>query len=266
MQQRTAGMIIVAAIAAGCSSVRPREVPVGAHFRVMTYNVNWGGPRPDLAAKAIARADADIVCLQEATAAWADYLRENLGAQYPFMKFSGLRGRGAGGMAFLSKQPGEQIAYVRSGTKWFDGWIMKFPTPASPVQILNLHLQPPANERGSITVSSYLTSGSKHLAEIKRFHKDLQPDIPTLIVGDFNEEDDGDAISWLEEKGMTNALPEFDRKSKTWRWRVGLVTLRKRLDHIVYSPGIRCYGANVLKAGASDHLPVVAVFGIQEEE
>src|SRR5687767_4438514 len=52
-----------------------RELPAGPTVRVMTYNVNWGAVRPNLAVAAIREADADVVCLQETTPEWETYLR-----------------------------------------------------------------------------------------------------------------------------------------------------------------------------------------------
>jgi endonuclease/exonuclease/phosphatase (EEP) superfamily protein YafD len=59
---------------------------------------------------------------------------------------------------------------------------------------------------------------------------------------------------------MLNALPEFDRSTATWQWRTSVGTLSRRMDHIVYSPELHCSSARVLRAGASDHFPVEAVF------
>src|SRR5437879_5320851 len=35
----------------GCHSTRPLQTPTAAHFRILTYNVNWGAPSPELAAE-----------------------------------------------------------------------------------------------------------------------------------------------------------------------------------------------------------------------
>ena len=247
------------------SATRNPETPAVPTVRVMTYNVNWGFPRPDLAARAIAESDADIVCLQETTAAWEQHLRASLAKHYQFMTFKNT-GRGAGGMAFLSKLPGEQLALIPSPIGWFDGYAMTFPTPFGRIQVLNVHLRPSVNDQGRVTISSYLTTGAIRRREIECFAKGLKPDLPALIVGDFNEDDGGKAIRWLRDKGMTDALREFDTSTDTWRWQTSIITLRKRLDHIMYSEDLHCYDAKVIKAGASDHLPVVGVFGRKEED
>ncbi|HEX5221045.1 MAG TPA: endonuclease/exonuclease/phosphatase family protein, partial [Verrucomicrobiae bacterium] len=70
----------------GCSTTRVAPTPTGPHLRVLTYNVNWGGARPDLAIEAIRSSDADIVCLQETTPQWEQYLRQYL-PEYRFAEF-----------------------------------------------------------------------------------------------------------------------------------------------------------------------------------
>jgi endonuclease/exonuclease/phosphatase (EEP) superfamily protein YafD len=40
---------------------------------------------------------------------------------------------------------------------------------------------------------------------------------------------------------------------------------QRRMDHIVYGSGLHCYQARVVKGGASDHYPVVGVFGLGRE-
>jgi endonuclease/exonuclease/phosphatase family metal-dependent hydrolase len=231
----------------------------GPHFTVLTYNINWGGPRPDLAADAIRKSGADIVCLQETTPEWAQYLRQSLGDEYSFAAFRDSRLRSGGGLGFLSKLPAREVAYIPSATGWFDGWIMSFETAKGPVQVLNVHLHPPVSERGS-WVSGYLTTRDDRLAEIKRFFAKRAPQQPTLVMGDFNDGEKSRAVEWLERNNMVNALSEFDSYTKTWEWHTSVVTLKRRMDHILYSPALHCCSAQVLREGASDHFPVEAVF------
>ena len=95
---------------------------------------------------------------------------------------------------------------------------------------------------------------------MQRFYSQRRPDLPILVAGDFNDVENSAVLSWLKTKGMVNALPEFDRSTATWHWRYGLITLKRRMDHIVYSPDLHCFSADVIGAGASDHFPVEAVF------
>jgi endonuclease/exonuclease/phosphatase (EEP) superfamily protein YafD len=245
----------------GCRSVRQAEAPDGPHFTLLTYNVNWGGLRPDLAAHAILSSTADIVCLQETTPEWEAFLRPRLRGQYPFMHFRHPSERAGGGCAFISKWRSIEVAYIPSDSGWFDAWIRFFHTPAGPVQVLNVHLRPPVSDRGSFGPSGYFGTGDDRLDEMERFFASLRPNVPVIVAGDFNDHDNSAVIDWLKTKQFANALPQFDRRTPTWRWRYGLVTFRRRMDHIVYSPELYCYNAAVLPAGASDHFPVLAVLG-----
>ena len=243
----------------GCRSTRQAEAPAGAQLRVLTYNVNWAAPRPDLAVDIIRNSRADIVCLQETTPSWERYLRQAFGGEYSFTAFRDSKGRMGGGLAFLSRCPAREVAYVPSDTGWFDGWIMAFETAMGPVQVLNVHLRPPVSDGGS-WVSGYLSTGDDRLREMERFYARRQPELPLLVTGDFNDGQNSSVVRWLEMREMVNALPQFDYRTPTWEWNTSVVTLRRRMDHIVYSPDLRCCSARVIKAGASDHYPVEAVF------
>lgn len=243
----------------GCHSTRPAEAPAGPHFRILTYNINWGGPRPDLAAEIIRRSGAEIVCLQETSPEWEQSLRAALAADYPFMEFRESKGRLGGGFAFLAKVPAREVAYIPSATGWFDGWIMRFETASGPVQVLNVHLHPPVSEKGS-WVSGYLATGGDRLREIERFYARRDPALATLVAGDFNDGENSAVLDWLRKQNLTSALPQFDRYSPTWEWQTSVVTLHRRMDHVAYSPELHCCAAEVLHAGASDHFPVTAVF------
>jgi endonuclease/exonuclease/phosphatase family metal-dependent hydrolase len=84
------------------------------------------------------------------------------------------------------------------------------------------------------------------------------PDKPTLVIGDFNEEDDGAVIRWLEARGYRNALPLFRPGQHTWRHPLLGFELRQSLDHILFDRAFEPLDAQVLDAGRSDHLPVLA--------
>jgi endonuclease/exonuclease/phosphatase family metal-dependent hydrolase len=213
------------AVLSGCRKERRLENPVGPSFSVMTYNVNWGGGQSEKTIEIIGKTNADIVCLQETNKTWQHYLQQELGALYPHMEFRETPNRMGGGLAFLSKTKGHQIAYIPSDNTFFDGWITEFQTAIGLVEILNVHLHPAVSDSGSIGVSGYITSQDKRCQEIQRFYSHFTGQNPKLIVGDFNEDDKGEALQYLYKQGMTDALAEFDHSSKTWRWKVSLITL-----------------------------------------
>lgn len=253
------GLAFLSLLMAGCHSSRAPEPTTGPHFRVMTYNVNWGGAGADAAVEIIRRSGADIVCLQKTTPAWEQLLGAELRGEYPFAEFRSSEGRAGGGLAFLSKRRGGEIAYVPSNTGWFDGWIKIFETPIGPVQVLNVHLRPPVSDGGG-WVSGYFSTRDDRVREMERFFDRRDATLPILVAGDFNDGEDSRVVHWLEKRGMVNALPQFDSSTATWEWRTSVATLRRRMDHIVYSSALHCSSARVIRAGGSDHFPVEGVF------
>lgn len=256
--KRLSAIILIAGVSCGCHTTRAAKVPHAPHLRVLTYNVNWSGPRPDLTAELLRQSGAEIVCLQETTPQWAEYLRQALARDYPFMQFRDSKNRMGGGLGFLAKVPAREVAYLPSETTWFDGWIMRFETAIGPVQVINVHLRPPISDRGS-WVSGYFTTADDRLAEMERFYQARESQTPTAVLGDFNDGESSAVARWLERQGLRNALPQFDRSHPTWQWQTSVMTLKRRMDHIFYPPEFDCTAARVIPAGASDHFPVTAI-------
>jgi len=248
----------------GCSiggvGLRPPEPPAGPHFTLLTYNVNYGMPRPDLALATLKQADADVVCLQETSEAWERLLRPGLADVYPFMVFR--HSSGAGGVAVLSKRPFRDVHYGPSKSGWFPLWVIAAETPAGPVQVANVHFHPAVTESGKVGVGASLETRYVREAEAQEVYQHIDSKSPAVFAGDFNEEESGRAVAFLGSRGFTDALSQFDRSSYTWEWSVGSASgvLRRRFDHILYSPQLHCLSARVIKAGASDHYPVLGVF------
>lgn len=255
-------LVICIPIFSGCKKERRLENPTGPSLTVLTYNVNWGGGQPARTIKVIRKINADIICLQETHQAWQQYLQQELASMYPYMQFRETPNRAGGGLAFLTKTKGRQVAYIPSDNTFFDGWIMEYETAIGPVEILNVHLHPPVNESGSFGISGYYQSKDKRCQEIQRFYSHFTGQNPKIVVGDFNENDDGKALEWLTTQGLTDALSEFDQSSKTWHWKAPLLTLQSRLDHIAYSSNLHCFSCQTMPSGGSDHFPLWGIFGL----
>lgn len=246
----------------GCTTARLAETPAPGTptFTVMTYNTARGHGDTQRTLDAINTLPADVVCVQEVGDDWARVLQAHRASHLAHIETRTNGTRFGDGMAVLSRYPVQSVADIASDTGWFDAWLVVCDTPAGPVQLLNVHLRPPVSDSGS-WVSGYLTTGDDRRAEIERFCAHLSPDLPAIVLGDFNEGDDGDALRWLADQGYTDALREFDRDTHTWAWRTSVTELRRRLDHVAYDARLRCYRAWVERAGGSDHFPVLATFG-----
>lgn len=225
---------------------------------VLTYNVNYGLAGDPPTTEAIRSANADMAFLQETTEAWEQHLRAELSSVYPHMAFKHCCG--AGGLAVLSKrpiQPAEVIEPTEGG--WFPAWRVVVDTELGPIQVLNVHLRPMLSDSGSV-VSGYFTTPPLREAQIERYHAYLNPNMPTLVVGDFNEGSGGRAIAYLADRGFRTALPEFGGSQKTWHWPTSVGTVSAQLDHIVYDEQLEPMDVRVVPMGRSDHLPVWGVF------
>jgi endonuclease/exonuclease/phosphatase family metal-dependent hydrolase len=236
----------------------PRVQPGDIRLRVMTYNVNFGGAGDPAGLAAIASASPDLVFLQETTDGWATALVERFGTSHPHHRFAPAKNEWiAGGMGVLSKWPITKLEQLDSDAGPFFAWRAIVDAPGGPLQVLNVHLRPPMSESGSWIVGFFAARAVRE-REMRDHLKSIDPALPTIALGDFNEEDEGMAIALLLARGFVNALPRFHPDVDTWQWPVGGTTLRFRLDHILYSRHFDALDANVVAAGRSDHAPVWA--------
>ncbi|MBI3184299.1 MAG: endonuclease/exonuclease/phosphatase family protein [Myxococcales bacterium] len=254
----------VALLAPSCAhptrAARPPH-PGERHLRVATYNVNFGIPGDEATLAAIEATEAELVLLQETTPAWEAFLRSRFRNRYPRMAFRHCCG--AGGLAVLSRYPFAEGHLEGPKEGWFPAQRLVVKTPLGLVQVLNVHLRPPASDSGSY-LSGYFTTPKVREAEIALFHRQLDPNLPTLVVGDFNEDHGGRAVRYLRARGFATALAEFQPGRHTWRWPTSVGTLSHQLDHLAYDRSLVPLEAEVLEAGNSDHLPVIGVFALAE--
>ncbi len=248
-----------------CGGAAPDAAPTPAaprpgalRLRVMTYNVNFGLAGDPAGVAAIASASPDLVMLQETNEVWAAALIAGLGARLPHHRFAPPHNHWiAGGMGMMSRWPIRAVETLTGGGGPFFAWRAVVETPGGPIQILNLHLRPPISDGGS-WIAGYFSTRADREREARAHAAALDPALPTLAVGDFNEEDDGQAIAVFRARGFHNVLPAFQPRADTWQWPVGSLVLRFRLDHVLADRRFRALGAAVVDAGRSDHAPVWA--------
>jgi len=239
-----------------------RAARAASSLRLMTYNLNFGNPRPETALAAIEHEDADIVLLQEITGAWKRALDQRLARQYPHRVYR-LYSRGAGGIAVLSKHriAHEELWAPPSGTgAWFPAQRLVVDGPLGALQILNVHLRP-AMMDGS-WIKGFLQTPPLRLAEIEAHWKQLDAALPTVIAGDFNEDPWGRAVHYLEQCGLTRAATIGPT---TWHYETdsGSDLLKLDIDHVMVDGRMTARDGRVLDAGHSDHRPVVVTIEVR---
>lgn len=263
-------------VCASCSSARfeqaggvapdARQAPPKL-LRVATFNVNFGLAGDPATLAAIGATGAEIVLLQETSRAWERAIEADakLSARYPHRRFYVTPGWPAGGMAFLSRYPLRAARRSPSAVGWFDAHRVVAQTPHGPVLLINLHLKPPVSASGSV-ISGYFSTPKERRREMRGHLALFDPKLPTIVAGDFNEQRGG-GLGMLGGLKFGDAIRAHGGTSSTpptWRWKVGPLTLRQQLDHILYDRRrFDCLKARVLKLGRSDHLPVVALLRLK---
>jgi endonuclease/exonuclease/phosphatase family metal-dependent hydrolase len=249
-------LVLVACVDARTVVPAPPLKP--AHqLRVMSYNVYFVRAGDPDTIDAIASADPDVVFLQETTPRWARALVGRLGATYPHRYFEGPDRWPAEGMGLLSRYPIVAVERLERVVLYF-AWRVVLDTHLGPIQVLHVHLRA-AKTDGNGWPLRYFATDDDRLREIEYFVEELDPRLPTLIVGDFNEETHGRAMQFLLAGGdYADAIAEHAGKTRTWEWRVAGFTLRLQLDHILHDEHFVAVTAGILEAGNSDHKPVWA--------
>lgn len=251
--------LALAAVALGACG-EPRQAneagaPASDQLRVVSYNVNFGLVGDPAGVRAVGSLRGDLVFLQETNAAWETAFVDALGRRYPHHRFTHPTTWPAGGMGVLSRFPIESITELPSVGGFFFAWRVVLATNLGRIQVLNVHLRPPMSDGGSWVVG-YFSTRENRLEEIEHHLAALDPKLPTLIVGDFNEESDGRALVRLAQLGYGDATAQFNPKKPTWRWQTSTVTLRFQLDHILHDVHFVPIASQIVEAGASDHFPI----------
>lgn len=230
----------------------------GLRWRVLSFNINFGVGHDPSNPAAVTEADADLVLLQETTDQSEQVFREHFAERYPHMLFR--QCCNAGGLGVMSKHPILDEDYLEPTVGWFPAWRVVVDTPLGPVQVLNVHLRPPMSDGGSWVAGYFSTRGVRR-DEIESFWAQMDPKMPTVVAGDFNENAEGQAVAFLADRGLRSALPQVQPRAKTWRWQTRMGKLRAMLDHVVISEDLGLQEVRVLERGTSDHFPVLAVLG-----
>jgi vancomycin resistance protein VanJ len=256
-------LALLAGLGCGQEPLEPRDPTPGAFpVLVQSFNVQLDRSSDEATVRAVGEAGADVVALQEVTPDWEAVIRERYSSNYPYLLFR--TDPGSSGLAVLSRYPMSDLGFHDGPNGWHPAWHVQVETPVGSIQLLNVHLRSVLTGRDG-PLDSALKSDEDHLLSIREFTGECSGTLATLIVGDFNEETDGDAVRYLENIGYRNALPLYRPGQGTWRYRSLGGQLSKALDHILFDGGFDSLNAWVSDAGHSDHLPVFAYLELPSE-
>lgn len=263
--------------------VSSEEAP---QLNIVSFNVNFGlsgcvssceSAREALRSSPVC---ADVILIQENDPDWTQYLAEVLLEEYPFMEYHHSDRWVPGGSAIFSKLPIRSMTIVESPTGWFPTAVYCLDLSDTPheayadaLQVINVHTRPPLSkwcidEQALDNVFSlypeFARSKADRIRDFQDVLKTLDPEMPTIYGGDFNEAHSGlfsgGLLRFMEEQGFDEALKELDVATKTWRIPLLFgMAIRAQFDFIGYQrTAMLPLAAGVIKKGNSDHYPVYA--------
>lgn len=241
-------------------------------LRVATFNINWGNADLPSIERAIRAAECDIVCLQETNRASERFLTGRFANEFPHAHFIGHEGR------FRAERFGFFSRLKITGTKFlppegglFGTYFATVVVDGTRVRIVNVHLKPFVVCRGaglSDALQALSATEDTHAQEITAIMQELDFSVPTIVCGDFNSPASFKAPQSLMGRGLVDsfaAVTEEPDQTPTWKWMVGRVPLRLRIDYVFHSSHFRTRQSRVIPAAGSDHSLVVSELALTDD-
>lgn len=262
--RRCRALAAVAGLVAGChlfwvlAGVVPSPGPNASapnmvHLRVFSANIHVSNPRPEEIIAEIARAEADILVLQEVSPRWWSELRAaGLLERFPYHS-KVLRG-GAFGSAILSRWPLEEVDVVGDERSPMIrctvllGGDADVLGGAPRLRLYNVHPLPPSS-------TDYMTAWNRQHEQLADMLAEEAG--PVLAIGDFNATQHS---YWLARhtRGRMRSAHEDRGRPLAVSWPNGQRLLPPiRIDHALLSPEIGCLDVREGEGFGSDHKPLV---------
>lgn len=261
---------LLVSLGCGTGFLSARELPPQT-ISIATFNINWGNPNLPQVVKTIRAADADVVCLQETTAASERFLQHDLSERYPHIEFHGHDGKfAAERFGFLSKFPLDKLAYYPPKHGLFGFYGANVESGGATLRIVNVHLDPWRISRKANVADAFTSLGNldrTHAAEADRILDSLDDDLPTIVAGDFNSLSTQSAAALLKKRGFTDSFAsvnENPERHPTWHWRVRGVELSLRIDFIFHKDGFTTRESKIFPGEASDHFLLKSVLTLPQ--
>ena len=243
-------------------------------MRVATYNIR-NGRAPDLSslwwtrraalARVIRRVDADVWGMQEVYGFQRRYLERRVLPEAEWHSCGEGRNDGGGGEGVPVFHRRSRFTAAETATRWFGpepdrpGSMMPgagLPRIATmvgletveddrPMRIINLHLDSESTERRAVAL--------RQMGE----WIDEQPDVATIVMGDFNGPMSDPGYEALRAGGLRSALPADEGPTSNGFGR--RLAEQQQIDHVFVSAQfeVRAARIDVAAGHASDHYPVV---------
>lgn len=234
-------------------------------LRIATYNLNWANGRGEQVLDAIGTADPDLICFQETTVQSEQFLRKHLAKSHPHFHAAGHEGKyAAERFAFASRTELRAVSFVPPSAGLFGFYTARTELAGKTVHVANVHLTPVLLQRdGGIrdALEAISKAEERHALEIAAIADAIDPQQPTIVVGDFNSLSTFRAPRRLVELGFVDAYASVHEDADThhtWTVPTRPLPLSMRIDYVFHTPHFVTTDAEILRREGSDHSLVVA--------
>ncbi len=228
-------------------------------LKLMAFNVLFRGSDDAASVKAIETEAPDVVCLTELTPHFVTAFEGALSKTYPYRAF--VPQAGTWGVGFASKRPLTEVRTGPVAPSKIPAMEARVQFGGGSVQLVCVHLMPPVGKhQKSDTFFEQLEKNAAVRMKqaqtlVTRFEKTERP---VVLLGDFNEEPNGEGLRALEAAGFTRGCALWKSScSPTFPGPVFAWPAVFNIDH-VFARGLTFTEAKTVRAGGSDHYPVTA--------
>jgi endonuclease/exonuclease/phosphatase family metal-dependent hydrolase len=236
---------------------RPQPLATGPVLRVLTANLLAGRAAAEPLVKLAARADADVLFVQELSEKAIDRLAQaGLGDQFPHL-ISDVGTKEERGNGIYAKYPMKTCGPMQPTSSVQP--IVVLALPPMPVRLVSVHMFTPKQPWSRSGVSRWRDD----LAVLAGLPVPTGPaDPPSIVAGDFNSTLDHAGFRRLlstKGAGLKDAARETGRGlTPTWRpapqWPVALLAI----DHILVDRRCAVLGSSIHRLPGTDHRAVFA--------
>jgi len=209
-----------------------------AHFNVLMINKDHGST----IAQAL-NSDADLISFQEVNKRWARDLSSALQCKYPFSKIVARSNNY--GIAVFSKTPFNEVrSYYSAGDPSIEGSVN---IKGQDLHFIATHTRSPLPYYNYVLRNEQIDEIAERIRAVEG---------PKIVLGDLN------AVPWDEKvvqlRRDTGLKDSRTSLASTFPKYGGVAKIP--IDHILYSPELKCLGFKTISGMSSDHLGVIGVY------
>jgi vancomycin resistance protein VanJ len=227
---------------------------------MMTFNLGDGGTEtpPEDIMKVIMESGADVVGLQEVTAAQAEAMQNQMMSVYPY-QITHEAGKNVHGIALMSRYPILEWEPFYGNPPNMPNLDVTLDVGGRQLHVMVVHPPPPGWSPNWLRLYQ-----ARAVGEV-RLYQELLGDRPTVLIGDLNATDQSEEHAILTRVGLVDAYrkvgfgfgPTFP-SHKGYGYPFDLAIPLIRVDYIFHTRHFNALRAWVGSDIESDHLPVLA--------